>query len=91
MRHCGPGQPLCDGCPGKSSKYCCTHPFEVAQDGVPITPVMDDYAMKCCDCGLVHRMQFRAVKVTRRFPDDSFAYEELDPNEFRVELTAWRK
>ena len=30
-------------------------------DGTWVQPRMDRYYMKCCDCGLVHRMQFRVV------------------------------
>ena len=27
-------------------------------------PVMNGYLMKCCDCGLVHEMQFKALEQT---------------------------
>ena len=27
-----------------------------------VQPHHEKYLMKCCDCGLVHEMQFRAVK-----------------------------
>ena len=27
-------------------------------------PVMSGYLMQCCDCGLVHEMQFRVVEQT---------------------------
>jgi hypothetical protein len=27
-----------------------------------VQPIMNGYMMKCCDCGLVHEMQFRALK-----------------------------
>lgn len=30
-----------------------------------VQPVMDHYLMACCDCGLVHEMQFRAREVLR--------------------------
>jgi hypothetical protein len=36
-----------------------------------VFPVMDGYKMTCCDCGLVHDMQFRVT-------------EEYDRVEFRV-------
>lgn len=64
--------------------------FPKVQDGEVITPVMDSYGMKCCECDLVHHFDFRAVRVTERLPDGSFRYELLDPAEYRVELTATR-
>lgn len=27
-------------------------------------PIMKGYLMQCCDCGLVHEMQFRALEQT---------------------------
>jgi hypothetical protein len=29
-------------------------------------PTMKRYRMACCDCGLVHNMQFKVVRVTSR-------------------------
>lgn len=29
-------------------------------------PVMDGYRMACCDCGLVHTMQFKVLRVTKK-------------------------
>jgi hypothetical protein len=55
-----------------------------------VTPIMDGYLMKCCDCGLVHRMTFRAIKVTSRAENGSFGFDVLDPKEYRVLLTAER-
>lgn len=51
-------------CPNKHRKpsihpeceYCTPHE---AQDGEWIQPVMKNYQMECCDCGLTHRMDFR--------------------------------
>lgn len=55
-----------------------------------ITPVMDNYLMTCCDCGLVHRMRFRAIEVTEHRPDGTFIYEELDPLRYRIQMMVWR-
>lgn len=30
------------------------------------TPIKSGYLMKCCDCGLVHRMDFRVIKPTKQ-------------------------
>jgi hypothetical protein len=31
-----------------------------------VTPVRKGYLMQCCDCGLVHKMDFRLVRRGRR-------------------------
>ena len=36
--------------------------FKKVKDREWIQPVMKGYLMACCDCGLVHRMDFRIVK-----------------------------
>lgn len=30
-----------------------------------VFPVMQGYQMKCCDCGLVHELDFRVVRITK--------------------------
>lgn len=62
---------------------------QVLNDEV-VTPIMDDYVMKCCDCGLIHTFRFRAIRVTEHFPDETFSYEELDPKKYRVQLIGKR-
>jgi hypothetical protein len=61
-----------------------------AQDNEIITPVMDDYRLTCCDCGLVHEMDFRALEVTEKFADDTWTYEALDPAKYRLMFRARR-
>lgn len=39
------------------SKYATAEPDEW------ITPIRNGYKMACCDCGLVHNMDFRPVKL----------------------------
>lgn len=36
--------------------------FKQVATGEWVTPVRNGYLMKCCDCGLVHRMDFRVAK-----------------------------
>lgn len=55
-----------------------------------VHPVMRGYKMSCCDCGLVHVIDFTAVQVTRRNRDGSWHYRELDPKKFRVVFSADR-
>ena len=36
--------------------------FDEPSAGEWVQPVTQGYLMKCCDCGLVHRMDFRVIK-----------------------------
>jgi hypothetical protein len=36
-----------------------------AHDGDVIQPIMKGYKMRCCDCDLVHRIDFKVVKHGR--------------------------
>lgn len=40
--------------------------YPIAEDGEWILPVMRGYRMRCCDCGLTHRLTFRVVKKGRK-------------------------
>ncbi len=55
-----------------------------------VKPVMKGYIMCCCDCGLVHKMNFRAVKIVRSWKDGRQEYFALPSKEYQVELKAWR-
>lgn len=39
--------------------------FKKAKDSEWVQPVMRNYLMECCDCGLVHRLNFRIVEGVR--------------------------
>lgn len=55
-------------------------------------PVMEGYRMGCCDCGLVHDMEFRVVKVMK--VDGEIKHLKATPmangKELRVEFRARR-
>lgn len=55
-----------------------------------VTPIMQRYLMACCDCGLVHEMQFGVLRKGTVLPDGSWEGDELDPAEYRVEFRARR-
>ena len=38
------------------------HPFHQVKEGEWIQPSRNGYLTQCCDCGVVHRMNFRLVK-----------------------------
>jgi hypothetical protein len=54
-----------------------------------IFPVMKNYRMACCDCGLTHDFQFGVAKILSS-KDGAFVYEDLDPVKYRVLFKARR-
>ena len=42
-------------------------PYEEPEAGEWVSPIRRGYKMQCCDCGLVHKMDFRCV--WREWPD----------------------
>lgn len=53
-----------------------------------VNPVMDSYLMKCCDCGLVHKMQFRVYFESKS--DNKKWGTLLKDKGFQVEFRARR-
>jgi hypothetical protein len=41
--------------------------FKQQKDGEWVQPKMKGYLMGCCDCGLVHRLDFRVVESKVQF------------------------
>jgi len=39
--------------------------YHQVKEGEWVRPVMKGYKMKCCDCGLVHKIDFRVIKWGR--------------------------
>jgi hypothetical protein len=55
-----------------------------------VRPIMAKYFMACCDCGLTHRMQFVAVKVSKRWKDGRWNADVLPSRTYRVMFRAKR-
>lgn len=54
-------------------------------------PEMKKYRMACCDCGLVHTLQFAVVENTGRGPaKGEFVFRVLPSKKLRVRLRARR-
>jgi hypothetical protein len=51
---------------------------------------MTGYKMKCCDCGLVHMINFKVAKVAKTNKDGSFIWDKLPKSEYRVAMKAKR-
>jgi hypothetical protein len=55
-----------------------------------VTPKMARYYMGCCDCGLVHEMQFTALEIVKEYKDGRYIAKRLPRTKFRVRLRARR-
>jgi len=55
-----------------------------------VRPVMHKYLMACCDCGLVHEMQFKSIYHIKSYADGSWVGKPLPRNKFRVMFRARR-
>jgi hypothetical protein len=61
--------------------------FPIATNGDRITPIMSGYKMSCCDCGLVHRLDFEVVEQFRNNPDGTWTGRKpRNKNPLRVVL-----
>ena len=55
------------------------------------TPVMKGYRMACCDCDLVHEVEFRVLEVIKEHEDGSWSANDLDDKKYRVKLRMKRE
>lgn len=53
-------------------------------------PIMTGYKMACCDCGLVHDMEFQVLKITETLSDGTWSAEEMDSEAYRIGMRAKR-
>lgn len=54
-------------------------------------PTMTSYLMKCCDCGLVHEMDFQTLVKYQKLRGRNFKVKPLDKDIFVVALRARRR
>ena len=66
--------------------------FRVNEDGYCDweTPIMEKYRMACCDCGLVHNVDFQVLKIVKHNDDGTWDAEEMDPEDYRVGIRMQR-
>lgn len=55
-----------------------------------VQPVMRGYKLACCDCGLVHLLEFRALRRASGEVRGEWRAEMLDQRRYRVEFRARR-
>ena len=53
-----------------------TKRYPQVMDGDEVVPRHKDYRMACCDCGLVHAIDFKVMRVVKRNKDGSFTLRE---------------
>lgn len=50
------------------------------------TPVMEGYKMACCDCGLVHEVDFGVLEIEEHLPNGDWKAVELPKDKYRVQM-----
>lgn len=55
-----------------------------------VNPVMDRYLFGCCDCGLVHEMEFRSFLRGKVRKDGSYKLDVLPKGKYGVRFRARR-
>lgn len=55
-----------------------------------VQPIMIGYRMACCNCGLVHDMQFYVLRKSKDLPGGGWQAKRLDVERYRVEFRARR-
>lgn len=60
------------------------------QEGELVLPVMNGYRMSCCDCGLVHRLDFQVFEITGRSKTGAFIVREMSTDETQVGFRVYR-
>ena len=55
-----------------------------------ITPIMAGYRMACCDCGLVHELEFQVIRQGRSYDDGTWAIIQTPGKSWRVMMRARR-
>lgn len=66
--------------------------YSVDDDGWSewIQPIMAGYKLTCCDCGLVHEMEFEALRTDAYINDRSWKATALDRDRYRVQFRVRR-
>lgn len=66
--------------------------FAQVEAGEEVFPQMQGYRMQCCDCGLVHTLNFRVVKVVSVSEDGVHSTVEPEgADSLRIVMTAFRE
>lgn len=55
-----------------------------------LVPHMGGYKLACCDCGLVHDMEFAVIEVTEEIEKGKYATVDVENWRFLVKMRAKR-
>lgn len=55
-----------------------------------VSPIPKGYRMACCDCGLVHDMEFEVLKVVKKDPDGTWDGRPMSDEKYRVNFRVKR-
>ena len=64
--------------------------YEKPRAGAWVTPRMRGYKMACCDCGLVHTMQFGVFVAGKNSEPGTFKIEPVRDKKYQVRFRVWR-
>lgn len=53
-------------------------------------PIMKKYQMACCDCGLVHEINFKVVKIIKKLKNNVDKCEDITDENYRIMMQARR-
>jgi hypothetical protein len=60
------------------------------QDGDLVIPEMAGYRMACCDCGLVHRLDFEVYQIIKQHADGTFTVKPMPADKAKIGFRASR-
>jgi hypothetical protein len=55
-----------------------------------VAPKMKGYKLGCCDCGLVHDVDFKVVKIDIKNEDGSWEASDVEDDDYRVVMRVRR-
>jgi hypothetical protein len=64
--------------------------YKQAHEDEQIFPVMKGYKMACCDCGLVHIVNFVIGRQTKKGDNGYYDFEEITDPDLQVMMTVRR-
>lgn len=55
------------------------------------TPIMKGYKMQCCDCGLIHEMEFEVIKEGKKLAKGWFKAQLIKNGRVRMRAKRWEE
>jgi len=64
--------------------------FKIISSNELTIPVMKGYKMACCNCSLVHNINFSIIEKFDYKPNGTFKYRIIDNKDYAIEFSATR-